>query len=270
MLKFPNCKINLGLYITNKRDDGYHDLETIFYPLNCADALEIIQSEKLHFQTAGIEIPGGIEQNLILKAYSLLKKNNHQIQAVDIFLLKKIPLGAGLGGGSSNAAFMLKMLNDFFELKLSNKELENYALQLGSDCPFFIENKTALAKGRGEQLLPIELDLSAFHFGIVKPPIHISTSWAFSQINPRANRKPLIEIIAQPIETWENELINDFEEPILKSYPEIAAIKERLKGCGAVYNSMSGSGSAVFGIFEDKQDLRRLQALFPDCFVYVQ
>ncbi|KXK43488.1 MAG: 4-(cytidine 5'-diphospho)-2-C-methyl-D-erythritol kinase [Chitinophagaceae bacterium] len=270
MLQFPNCKINLGLYITSKRDDGYHDLETIFYPLNCADALEIIRSEKLHFQTAGIEIPGDLEQNLILKAYSLLKKMYHQIQAIDIFLLKKIPLGAGLGGGSSNAAFMLKMLNDFFELKLSKNELENYALQLGSDCPFFIENKTALAKGRGEQLWPIELNLSAYHFVIIKPPIHISTSWAFSQIKPCSQRKPLIEIIAQPINTWENELVNDFEAPIMKSYPEIAIIKNRLKECGAIYNSMSGSGSAVFGIFEENQDLKKMQALFPEYFVYVQ
>lgn len=270
MLRFPNCKINIGLHITQKRDDNFHDLETIFYPLNCCDALEIIESDKLHFEIEGQEIPGEMENNLVVKAYNLLKKDFPQIKPLHIFLLKKIPTGAGLGGGSSDAAFMLKMLNDFFNLGIADKSLEKYALDLGSDCPFFISNKVSYAKGRGEKLEEISLDLSSYNFVVVKPNFNISTAWAFSQIIPNDNRKSLLDIIQQPIATWSRNLKNDFEESVFQLYPKILTIKQELQSRGAVYCSMSGSGSAVYGIFNEKQDREFIQSLFPDCFVYVQ
>lgn len=250
MISFPNSKINLGLKILGKRPDGYHDLETVFYPLPLKDVLEIIPGEQLQFNAAGLPIPGQPEQNLCLKAFSLLKKDFPDLPYVHIYLYKHIPMGAGLGGGSSDGAAMLQLLNDYFQLGLNQEKLLDYAAKLGSDCPFFILNKPCLGKGRGEILKPIGMDLSSYSFAIVHPGIHISTPWAFSQWRPGPDNRPVEEIVSQPIETWKYELINDFEEPVLRQYPELQRIKDDLSNQGAIYTSLTGSGSAFFGIFE--------------------
>jgi len=250
MVSFPNCKINLGLNIVNKRDDGYHDIETVFFPINLNDALEVIEKERFEFSISGFSIESDSEKNLCFKAYNLLKKDFPQLPAVQMHLHKAIPMGAGLGGGSADGAFTLKLLNKKFELNLSEKQLINYSLQLGSDCPFFILNKPCFATGRGEILEQTELDLSEYKFLIVQPPIHISTAWAFSTIKPLKPDKSIKQIIQQSISTWKAELINDFENPVFEKYPEIKNIKEKLYEAGAIYASMSGSGSAVYGIFK--------------------
>jgi len=252
MVFFPNCKINLGLKILRKREDGYHDLETVFYPLAVKDVLEVIRTESpsLTFTATGIPIPGGAGGNLVLKAYDLLKKDFPQLPPVNIYLHKHIPIGAGLGGGSSDGATMLRLLNVRFHLQLTEDELLEYAALLGSDCPFFILNKPCAAGGRGEKLVPIELDLSGYSFVIVHPGIHISTPWAFSQCVPATGGKSLAAIIRQPVDTWAEELVNNFEKPVLSSYPELSLIKEQLYSRGALYAAMTGSGSSFFGIFE--------------------
>lgn len=254
MVLFPNCKINLGLNIVNKRSDGYHDIETVYYPIQLKDAIEVIEKKDFKFSTSGLAIGGDSENNLCSKAYHLLKKDFSQLPAVYLHLHKAIPMGAGLGGGSADGAFTLKLLNKKFGLSLSENLLIEYALQLGSDCPFFIINKPCFAKGRGEILEQINMDLSAFKIVIVHPGIHISTAWAFSQLSGRLQRfdkyKSIKEIIQQPIETWKDELKNDFEEPVFHQHTEIKNIKTELYNSGATYASLSGSGSAVYGIFE--------------------
>jgi len=254
MVLFPNCKINLGLNIVGKRSDGYHDLETVFYPIQIKDAVEIIEKKKLEFSISGLAIEAEHQNNLCLKAYHLLKKDFPQLPSVQMHLHKAIPIGAGLGGGSADGAFTLKLLNQKFDLSLSEKQLMDYALQLGSDCPFFILNQPCFATGRGETLTKADIDFSKFKIVIVHPGIHISTAWAFSQLSGRLqqpdNYKTIKEIIQQSISTWKEELINDFEEPVLQKYPEIKKIKDELYDAGALYSSMSGSGSAVYGIFK--------------------
>ena len=247
MIVFPNCKINLGLHITRKRDDGYHDLETVFYPVPVRDVLEIVQAHAVQFSTSGVPVPG---ENLCQKAYEWLKKDFPQIPPVAMHLHKKIPLGAGLGGGSADGAFTLRLLNEQFRLGLSQDELMAYALQLGSDCPFFIVNKPCLATGRGEWLTPVAVDLSAYSILLVHPGIHVNTGWAFSQIQPVMPLKSLAEIVQEPVPSWRGLLKNDFEEPVCTQYPEMAAIKEKLYQSGAIYASMSGSGSCFYGIFD--------------------
>jgi len=261
MVSFPNCKINFGLNIVNKRDDGYHDIETFFFPVHLKDSLEIIEKEKLEFSTSGFSIEGEPEKNLCIKAYDLLKKDFPQLPAVQMHLHKAIPMGAGLGGGSADGAFTLKLLNKKFDLSLSEKQLINYSLQLGSDCPFFILNKPCFATGRGEILEQTELDLSEYKFLVVHPPIHISTAWAFSTIKPLKPSKSINQIIQQSILTWKAELINDFEKPVFEKYPEIKKIKDKLYNAGAIYASMSGSGSAVYGIFKKE---KAISISFPD------
>jgi 4-diphosphocytidyl-2-C-methyl-D-erythritol kinase len=250
MVLFPNCKINLGLNIINKRNDGYHDLETVFYPLQLKDAIEVIENKNFQLSTSGFHIEGEQKKNLCVKAYHLLKKDFPHLPTIQLHLHKAIPMGAGLGGGSADGAFTLMLLNKKFQLSLSEKQLMDYALQLGSDCPFFVLNKPCFANGRAEKLEEIKIDLSAYKFILVHPEIHISTASAFSTIKPSAPVKSIKEIVKQPIETWKNELKNDFEEPIFTQYPDIIKIKEELYKAGAVYASMSGSGSAVYGIFE--------------------
>ncbi|MEO6251889.1 MAG: 4-(cytidine 5'-diphospho)-2-C-methyl-D-erythritol kinase [Ferruginibacter sp.] len=257
MIVFPNCKINLGLQILGKRDDGFHNLETVFYPVPFKDALELIPNKNnaVEFTGTGLAIDGKSEDNLCVKAYHLLKKDHPQLPAVKIHLHKTIPLGAGLGGGSADAACMLNLLNDKFDLKLSTAQLQNYALQLGSDAPFFIINKPCFATGRGEMLEEVAVDLSMYKIKLINPGIHISTGWAFAQrpdgFEP-SDRSNLKEIIHQPIETWKADLKNDFEKPVFDAHPEIQMIKESLYQQGAVYASMSGSGSTVYGIFNNK------------------
>lgn len=254
MVLFPNCKINLGLHITRKREDGYHDLETIFYPIGIKDVLEIIHAphpvQDVNFSSSGLAIQGNPSDNLCIKAYQLLKKGYPQLPAIQMHLHKQIPMGAGLGGGSADGAFTLKLLNQLFHLEISEEQLIQYALDLGSDCPFFIINQACFGKGRGELLERISLDLSQYQFLIVNPGIHIGTGWAFSQINPKPVEQSLVSLINQPIATWKNSLSNDFEAPVMAHYPEIAQIKNDLYQAGALYASMSGSGSTLFGIFE--------------------
>jgi 4-diphosphocytidyl-2-C-methyl-D-erythritol kinase len=254
MLLFPNCKINLGLNILSKREDDFHDIATAFHPVHITDALEIIRatsnSQPINFTSSGIAVDGNIDDNICIKAYHLLQKDFPQIPAITMHLHKSIPLGAGLGGGSADGAFMLKLLNDKFKLNLSNDQLIQYALQLGSDCPFFIINKPCFATSRGEVLKEIKIDLSNYQIVIVNPGIHINTGWAFSQITPALPEYSIESIIQQPIITWKKDLVNDFEMPVFEKYPAIKSIKEQLYQNGAIYASMSGSGSSVFGIFE--------------------
>ena len=254
MICFPSCKINLGLRITQKRADGFHALETVFYPITLTDALEIIiepetSAAPITFTSSGLTINGDPSDNLCFKAYGLLKKDYPTIPNIKMHLHKKIPMGAGLGGGSSDGAFTLVALNQLFNLQLSEQALLDYALQLGSDCPFFILNTPAFATGRGEILTPTTVNLNGYSIIIVNPGIAISTKLAFSLITPKIQETNLAAIIQQPISTWKDELINDFEQPIFNSFPELANIKETLYQKGAVYVSMTGTGSTVYGIF---------------------
>ena len=253
MIAFPNCKINLGLNIIRKRKDGFHDLETIFLPIQFTDVLEI-QLSVLHLEGVGhlavTGLPVNADDNLCIKAYNLLKKDFPDLPTVKMHLHKMIPIGAGLGGGSSDAAFALQLLNEKFELKLSVEKLLNYALQLGSDCPFFIINKPCFATGRGEILEPVNIDLTNYKILIVNPGIHIDTKWAFSKITPLQRKTSIEQIITQPIETWKEELRNDFEIPVFAEYPEIEKLKKDLYELGAAFASLSGSGSTVFGLFK--------------------
>ena len=249
MIQFPNCKINLGLSILAKRADGYHELETVFYPIAVSDALEILPAANLTMTQSGIAVPGDPAQNLCLKAYHLLKKDFPTLPAVQMHLHKNIPMGAGLGGGSSDGTAALIILNQQFSLGLNDQQLIDYASQLGSDCPFFVYNKACHASGRGEVLTPIHLDLSKYQFLLVHPGVHIATAWAFQQLNPHTKLESIQAIIEKPITDWKNSLINDFEAPVFKAEPKLLVIKDQLYQLGAIYASMSGSGSSLFGIF---------------------
>lgn len=254
MIVFPNAKINIGLYVTGDREDGYHNIESILYPVAQSDALEIVPAKNDYsIRLSGLQIDGDERGNLVWKALELLQKDfPGKITPIAIHLHKSIPMGAGLGGGSSDAAFMLKLLNDYFQLGITQKQLQYYALQLGSDCPFFIINKPCVAKGRGEELEEVPLDLSAYEIKVISPDIHVSTSGAYESIvNAEANFN-LSEIATLPIKEWKNLIINDFEEPVFNKFPELKAIKEQLYKDGALYASMSGSGSSIYGIFEKK------------------
>jgi len=254
MISFPNAKINLGLNIIQKRVDGFHDLETIFYPVKgLCDALEIVHGsagdEIFNFTHSGLEIAGERNNNLCYKAYYLLKEDFPNLPAIQIHLHKTIPMGAGLGGGSADGAFTLTMLNQQFGLGLNDEQLIRYALELGSDCPFFIINKACYATGRGEQLERNTVDLSDYRLVLVNPGIHVPTGWAFSQITPTPPAQHCNTIVQQPIETWRNVLTNDFESPVMQAYPDIQAIKDQLYKQGAIYAAMTGTGSTVYGIF---------------------
>lgn len=250
MIVFPNCKINLGLAVLGKRPDGYHNLQTVFYPLPFYDVLEVIQhsNSEPELSLSGIEIEGRPEKNLCIKAYRVLKNDFPHLPSISICLHKAIPAGAGLGGGSADGAFMLMLLNDKFKLNITQKKLLQYALALGSDCPFFIINKPCFAQQRGEVMETIQLDLSGYVLVLINPCIHVNTGWAFMQLNP-SNNNNINTIIQQPVETWQQQLVNDFELPVFEKYPEIETIKNNLIERGAIYASMSGSGSSVYGIF---------------------
>ncbi len=252
MICFPNAKINLGLHITSKRPDGYHEIETCMVPIPLFDALEmILDPKKTSFQSTGLEIPGEAKDNLILKAYSLLKKDFPSLPQLQIHLHKAIPMGAGLGGGSADAGFALTLMNNLFDLILDDFFLEEYAATLGSDCPFFIDNKPKIARGRGELLEPIDVNLSGSHLILINPGIHIGTKEAYAGVKPAPPKVNLVELIADR-SRWKDELVNDFEESVFKNHPEIAHIKAKLYHAGAYYASMSGSGSSVFGLFDEK------------------
>ncbi|MEK0413205.1 MAG: hypothetical protein RL070_693 [Bacteroidota bacterium] len=254
MICFPTCKINLGLRITQKRADGFHALETVFFPISIKDALEIIvepdvNAAPITFTSSGLAINGDPSDNLCFKAYGLLKKDYPTIPNIKMHLHKQIPMGAGLGGGSSDGAFTLVALNQLFDLQITEDKLMQYALTLGSDCPFFILNKPAFATGRGEILKLIHVNLDGYSIVIVNPGIAISTKMAFSVITPKVPDTNMEAIICESVTNWKDFLINDFEEPIFNSFPEIANIKQTLYQKGAVYASMSGTGSTVYGIF---------------------
>jgi 4-diphosphocytidyl-2-C-methyl-D-erythritol kinase len=250
MILFPNCKINLGLNIICQRSDGYHDLETVFYPIPLKDVLEVIPSTRFQFVPSGLDIPGDENSNLCLKAYQLIKDKWPALPNVEIHLYKHIPIGAGLGGGSADGAFMLRILNDRFDLGLSLVQLNSLASQIGSDCPFFLLNQPCFASGRGELLETFPLDLSGYSFIVIYPGIHIDTGWAFSRLAPSPPLKSIKEIIQGPINGWQKELINDFEIPVIRKYPHLEKIKMKLYEAGALYASMTGSGSCFYGIFE--------------------
>ena len=256
MIVFPNCKINLGLQILDKREDGFHNIETIFYPVPLKDALEIISFESKNqviFSSSGNAINGEAKDNLCLLAYYLLKKDFPDLPSVKIHLHKNIPMGAGLGGGSADAAFTLQLLNKLFTLNITTEKLLDYSLQLGSDCPFFITNTPCLGTGRGENLQEIELDLSNYKIILVNPRIHINTGEAFTNLNvmPKSLiQDTLKNKILQPIKIWKNTIENEFELPVFEKYPVIKNIKEHLYHYGASYAAMSGTGSTVFGFFK--------------------
>ena len=250
MVFFPNCKINLGLKILRRREDGFHDLETVFYPLPVRDVLDIVRADELRFSPSGRPIPGDPSGNLCITAFHLLKKDFPDLPFVHIYLHKYIPIGGGLGGGSSDGAFMLRLLDRQFQLGLTPARLSHYAAQLGSDCPFFLLNLPCLGKGRGEQLEPLTLDLSPYSFLIVNPGVHISTARAFSLCTPKEDGPSLKELISRPVSSWRAELRNDFEGPVFREYPSLKIIKEELYKRGALYASLTGSGSTLYGIFE--------------------
>ncbi|MBI2281563.1 MAG: 4-(cytidine 5'-diphospho)-2-C-methyl-D-erythritol kinase [Bacteroidetes bacterium] len=250
MIVFPNAKINIGLNVVEKRPDGFHNIESIFYPVKeLFDVLEIVEATVLKFTSSGIAIPGNHDDNLCLKAYRLIK-TDFDVASIHIHLHKVIPIGAGLGGGSADAAFTLKALNQLFELNLTEEQLIVYARKLGSDCAFFIKNTPVYAFGKGDEFEPIDLDLSKFNIKIEYPNIHVGTAEAYAGVKPKPSSKSLKDLIKLPIENWKNSIKNDFEASIFLNHLQIKVLKEKFYNEGAIYASMTGSGSAVFGIFE--------------------
>ncbi len=258
MIIFPNAKINIGLHVVERRPDGYHNLETIFYPIKLKDALEIIAAEEFSFESSGIDIPGRTEDNLCVKGYQLLKKD-FDLSPIKIHLHKHIPIGAGLGGGSADAAFFIRLLNQFFSLGLTDELMMDYARKLGADCAFFIKNSPVYAFDKGDEFEPIKLDLSAYTIVLIMPPVHVSTAEAYSGVKPSPVKISLMELIQNPIADWKKHIKNDFEETIFKHHPVIRGVKASLYEAGAIYASMSGSGASVFGIFEKMPDLSHLE-----------
>ena len=248
MIVYPNAKINIGLNVLEKRADGYHELSSVFYPVkDLCDILEILPSTEFSSSSSGIKIPG--EGNICAKAFEMLKQD-FDIDNVKIHLHKQIPIGAGLGGGSADGAFMLKAINILFDLKLSTSQLEKYALQLGADCPFFIENTPKYVQGIGENMSSVDLDLSAYELKFIFPEFHISTSEAYADITPKISETDLLDLISQPIENWKTKVKNDFEILAFKKHPQLGRMKSQLYTDGAIYASMSGSGSVLYGVFE--------------------
>ncbi|PID94650.1 MAG: 4-(cytidine 5'-diphospho)-2-C-methyl-D-erythritol kinase [Bacteroidales bacterium] len=250
MLLFSNAKINIGLNIVGKRTDGYHNIETIFYPIQeLCDALEIVESQRLSLNVSGQKITDDIEDNLIVRAYRILQ-HDFELPSVMFYLKKTIPTGAGLGGGSSNAAFTLKALNQMFCLGLTDSQLGDYAQRLGADCRFFVKNKPAYAEEKGDVLSDINLNLTNKYLVLVKPNIHISTQEAYAGVKIDKSAFDLRDIVSLPIEKWSDVVKNDFEKTIFRKYPLLDDIKNRLYSYGALYASMSGSGSTVYGLFD--------------------
>ena len=258
MLTFANAKINLGLFLTAKRADGYHNLQTVFYPIRIYDVVELIDADKTTMLIKGVAVPGAAEDNICLKAFKILQvdfKLPHQ----QIILLKKIPVGAGLGGGSADAAFLIKLVNDKFKLDLTVAKMQEYARPLGADCAFFIESKPTYALAKGDEFEELHLDLANYYLVLVKPSVHVSTADAYSTASVSLPKISLKELIALPIEDWKSNVLNDFESSVFKKYPEIQEIKAKLYQAGATFALMSGSGSAVFAIFEKEVKLPELE-----------
>lgn len=249
MIAFPYCKINIGLRVTARRSDGFHDIDTLFYPLPLRDMLEIVPGPETTIHLTGIAVPGSPEGNLCLKAYRLLQKDFPRLPPVSVHLHKTIPVGAGLGGGSSDAAFMLRLLNEKYRLELSAARLSGYASALGSDCAFFLRDQPCYATGRGDELSPSQVGLGSFRIVLVCPDLQVNTGWAYSRIVPAVPAVPLKQILERPVDSWRDEVKNDFEGPVFAAYPRLGKIKQSLYDRGAIYASMSGSGSSVFGLF---------------------
>ena len=255
MLRFPNCKINIGLSVTRKREDGYHDIETVFYPLTghntpLRDVLEVVPAATTQLHMSGLAVAGSNEDNLVWRANQLLKADfDDKVLPLDIYLHKVLPMGAGLGGGSADGAFLLKLLNDYCALGLSDEQLIGYALQLGSDCPFFILNTPQYATGRGEVMTGIALDLSGYSIQLICPGLHVATGKAFGMLTPAPAKFDLRQLATLPITEWKEHVVNVFEGPVFAQHPVLSSIKQQLYDQGALYASMSGSGSAIFGIF---------------------
>ena len=264
MIVYPNAKINLGLNIVARRPDGYHDIETIFYPIPLQDALEVQEAPKPSFRQSGTPLDCSPDENLVLRALELLKAD-FELPSLDIYLYKHIPSGAGLGGGSSDAAFMMKLVNEKFQLGMSDDELMRRLATLGADCPFFIHNQAAFATGTGDILTPMDLDLSGWNLVIVKPDIHVSTREAYASVTPQEPLISLDIIASRPVAEWHSLMHNDFEPSVFRTHPELAAIKDRLLDLGATYAAMSGSGSALYGLFTSP--ILHIEEKFPSCFV---
>lgn len=267
MICFPNAKINLGLNVTEKRSDGFHNIETIFYPIGWNDALEVVVAKKysrkeftLHL--SGIPISGNTNDNLLYKAYKLMQQIR-LLPKIEVYLHKSLPMGAGLGGGSSDAAFFIKLLNEQFSLELTEFETLDISKKLGSDCAFFVKNSPVFAFQKGDIFTDISLDLSSLYIAVIYPNIHSNTKEAYSLITPQKPSQSVLEIIKQPIATWKTDLVNDFETSIFKLYPAVKKVKDDLYRLGSLYASMSGSGSAVFGLFDHEPDIKHLQ-MFPN------
>lgn len=267
MLTSPIAKINLGLNVVERRPDGYHNLETVFYPVPICDTLEVFEMDSLFpssvdcdLKVTNIVIDGDEQRNLVVRAYNLLKEDFPALPRVHVHLYKGIPTQAGMGGGSSDCGFMITLLNRMFGLGLSDEQMIKYAARLGADCAFFILNKPCYAEGIGERLDPITLDLSGWYLAVVRPAIPVSTKEAFSLITPSHPAVNCRDIVMLPVETWRDRLTNDFERSVFALHPEIGAIKERLYGLGAVYAAMSGSGSSLFGLFREPVSLDEFNA----------
>ncbi|HTH54442.1 MAG TPA: 4-(cytidine 5'-diphospho)-2-C-methyl-D-erythritol kinase [Cyclobacteriaceae bacterium] len=256
MISFPYCKINLGLCVLSKRNDGYHEIETCFYPVPRTDILEVIPANAFTFTQSGPLVDGGIENNLCVKAFRLIQKE-FGIGEVQIHLHKTLPMGAGLGGGSSDAAFTMRLLNNIFQLNIPVPRLKALAAQLGSDCAFFVDDAPMIGTGRGEILTTASVDLKGKYLVLVKPDVHVSTVEAYSGIQAKRPAHSIQETLRLPITNWKNKLVNDFEPTIFKKHPLIQQVKEKLYSLGALYASMSGSGACVYGIFEKAADLKR-------------
>ena len=272
MITFPIAKINLGLNVVERRPDGYHNLETVFYPVPIRDALEVTTMDPqfpspydCDLKVTNISIEGDEQRNLVVRAYQLLKQDFPQLPRIHAHLHKAIPTQAGMGGGSSDCAYMIRLLNEQFQLGLSTQQMQQYAARLGADCAFFILSQPAYAEGIGERLEPIALDLSQYWIAVVRPDIPVPTKEAFSLVHPRHPEKNCRDVVMQPIETWRQDLVNDFEQSVFTLHPEIGAIKQQLYSLGAVYAAMSGSGSAVFGLF--REDIK-IGEHFPEMFTY--
>ncbi len=271
MLLLPNCKINIGLNVVARRADGYHDLETVFYPIPLRDNLEIAPAPDSpapwKLQTGGIPCGGDAADNLVVRVYLSLAKD-FAMPPVEIFLRKNVPMGAGLGGGSSDAAFMMRGLNELFALGLSEEEMERRLARLGADCAFFVKNRPAFATGIGDQLSPLPLSLAGRYIVLVKPPVHVSTAEAYAGVTPRRPDCPLRDAVLRPVEEWRDTVRNDFEPSVFAAHPEIAAVKRTLYDMGAAYAAMSGSGSTVYGLFDRPAEEAR--EVFEGCFVYIK
>lgn len=270
MYALPNAKINIGLYVVGRRPDGYHDLQTVFYPIPLTDSLEIKEARRLRepyeFIMSGLKVPDDGHDNLVVRVFMALREE-FRLPPTSIFLSKHIPVGAGLGGGSSDAAAMMQLLNDYYHLDLSDIEMEKRLALFGADCPFFVRNKPVYAEGVGNVFSPVSVSLKGMYIALVKPTIHISTAEAYAGVTPRQPAVSLTDALENtPVQLWRNVVTNDFESSIFARYPQIAAIKQTLYDMGALFSAMSGSGSAVYGLFTHPVD--NVAKVFSDCYTF--